>query len=1372
MREVSPGVFEVRLALVDTGVFAAKTCFLPDGGCKTEWPSGGDVIIKTAPAWTCRGVSVYTAFPRQFLPGNAELAVSGLENAGRAGGAETLDENGWTVIPPSGTFRDLIRHLDEILVEERFRIIQLLPIHPVPTTFARMGRYGSPFAGTDFLSVDPSLAEFDRKATPLEQFGELVNAVHARGARIFLDIPANHTGWASTLQCHHPEWFKKDGRGRFISPGAWGVVWEDLAELDYSHPGLRRFMADVFEFWCMHGADGFRCDAGYKVPAEVWRYISARVRRNYPDTVFMLEGLGGEISVTESLVLDNGLDWAYSEIFQTEDRSAFERYLPSALRMSFEIGPLVNFAETHDNNRMAAKSRSYASMRTALAALIAHQGCFGVTNGVEWFAAEKIDVHGCSALNWGAENQKALMGRLNAILSVVPAFGPGASVKMVQCADGNSLAVVRSPARSGDIDGSREYDAEGNVLVLVNLDATSPQNVSWPEKAFPDGAWSRDLMGGAELCVSRHGGVCSVTLGPGAAACIPARESDADAVSRELASAKFLNARAVRRQEFRAVALRIRAGMFDGEPLSPDDDVDAMAEALAADPVAFFHSMAAKVSGAFLPRLVQCVWPEDTRRRVMVLPGCFVMVRAPYPFRCRVDMPYGGVLANLRSVELDSGDFCVVFCPSELRSDFIGSAVLSIDVGTPGMLRRDKISLMTLPEDIPSVRRTFSGAEVRDGDLAVLLTNGRGAMSHVRARWGEVLSQYDAILAANPDPEVPCDRIMLFTRCRIWVVNRGFSSEIGPACLEWFSCAAGSGSAAWRFRVPVGTGKSVLIDLSLVLKHGENSVRIQVHRRLCEGDPELLSDADDVCLIFRPDVESRSFHCKTKAFSGPENEWPGCVRQVPGGFVFAPHGTPGVVMRISDGAFVSEPEWHYMVAHPIDASRGQDGFSDLYSPGWFTADVSGGDTVCLEAYMNDEASPHRNLPQPDDSAVFCCKPPVCLSEALRGALRDFVVKRGSMSTVIAGYPWFLDWGRDTFIVLRGMIAADMTDEALGVIRKFGEYEADGTLPNMINGADASNRDTSDAQLWYLVACADLAERVGVESVFGADCAGRSVRDVALSITRGYLKGTPNGIAVDAESGLVYSPAHFTWMDTNYPAGTPRSGYPVEIQALWTAALKIVSIIDPYGGWEELRRRAMGSIRKLFWNPSRGFLSDCLHCETFVPAESAVADDHLRCNQLFAVTLDAVEGDDVRERVVWSSARLLIPGGIRTLSPGRVEFKLPVRGRSGELLNDPSCPYQGRYEGDEDTRRKPAYHNGTAWTWPYPSFAEAMLNVYGNAAHGAAAALIGACVPLLESGCVGHLPEIMDGDAPHTGRGCDAQAWGASEFLRMAVKLGL
>src|SRR5262249_49075016 len=151
----------------------------------------------------------------------------------------------------------------------------------------------------DLTAIDPALVEFDRRTTGVEQFCELTHAAHLRNGRVFLDMVINHTGWGSVLQENHPEWFLRNAEGSFVSPGAWGTIWEDLTELEHRHVALWDEIAESFLIWCRRGVDGFRCDAGYKVPLAAWQYITTRVRREFPETIFLLEGLGGAWEVTE-----------------------------------------------------------------------------------------------------------------------------------------------------------------------------------------------------------------------------------------------------------------------------------------------------------------------------------------------------------------------------------------------------------------------------------------------------------------------------------------------------------------------------------------------------------------------------------------------------------------------------------------------------------------------------------------------------------------------------------------------------------------------------------------------------------------------------------------------------------------------------------------------------------------------------------------------------------------------------------------------------------------------------------------------------------------------------------------------------------------
>ncbi|MFZ1985062.1 MAG: amylo-alpha-1,6-glucosidase, partial [Desulfatitalea sp.] len=201
----------------------------------------------------------------------------------------------------------------------------------------------------------------------------------------------------------------------------------------------------------------------------------------------------------------------------------------------------------------------------------------------------------------------------------------------------------------------------------------------------------------------------------------------------------------------------------------------------------------------------------------------------------------------------------------------------------------------------------------------------------------------------------------------------------------------------------------------------------------------------------------------------------------------------------------------------------------------------------------------------------------------------------------------------------------------------------------------------------------------------------------------------------------------------------------------------------------LAKRIRASIVELFWLPEQGHLSDCRHADPGQTARQARPDDALRPNQLLAVTLGAVEDADMVQRILTACQALLVPGAIRTLADRPVQMPLAVA-KDGQVLNDPLNPYWGHYQGDEDTRRKPAYHNGTAWTWPFPSFCEAWALCYGEQGREAALAWLSSSIQLINSHCVGHVPEIVDGDAPHRQRGCDAQAWGVSELLRVWKKL--
>jgi len=409
---------------------------------------------------------------------------------------------------------------------------------------------------------------------------------------------------------------------------------------------------------------------------------------------------------------------------------------------------------------------------------------------------------------------------------------------------------------------------------------------------------------------------------------------------------------------------------------------------------------------------------------------------------------------------------------------------------------------------------------------------------------------------------------------------------------------------------------------------------------------------------------------------------------------------------------------------------------------------------------------------PKEARTFEPNPPD-IPDCLRRALRAFLARRGDGLTVIAGYPWFLDWGRDTLIVCRGLLASGQAEEASLILRTFAALEDCGTLPNMLGADHTGDRDTSDAPLWLAVACEEATAYLGSE-FFQAEAGDRTVLEVLTSLGEHLRVGARNGVRMEPTSGLLWSPAHFTWMDTRYPMGTPREGYPVEIQALWIRLLRLLDrLCAPNDGepWSATAARAEASL-DAFWLEDRGWFADVLLAAPGVVPREAVPADHLRPNQLLLVSLGLVTGERAQRAVAACARHLLVPGGLRSLAPLPVSVPLPIPAPWGGLLNDPVLPYQGQYVGDEDTHRKPAYHNGTAWVWQLPLLCEALDLAWNGepSARTTARAWLGSIAPLLASGCLGQLPEILDGDAPHTPRGCDAQAWSVSEALRVWLLL--
>lgn len=1350
MNQISSSCFSLSVSLLEVGNFEGKCLFFEDGKDEPVWVPGANVQINVDPGEYCAGNTLYCAFPRQFGRHKTSEESENYEQL------KELTDKGYSVIPPSGTFRKLKGELDFIFDKLNSRILHLLPVNPTPTVYGRMGVFGSPYASLDFTAVDPALAEFDTTATPLEQFCELVDEVHLKDGRVFIDIAINHTGWAAKLHETNPDWLVRDDSGEIVSPGAWGVTWADLTELDHSRLELWQYLAKVFIVWCSRGVDGFRCDAGYMIPVPAWRYIIACVRTQYPDSVFLLEGLGGDPRITENLLNKGNMNWAYSELFQNYSKEQIVGYMDYSARISRGHGLMFHYAETHDNSRLASVSNEYASMRTGLCAMLSASGAFGFTNGVEWFAKEKIDVHMDRALNWGAKvNQVDYISRINALLRSHPAFHARADIRFIHTATHSALAFVRS-----------DRWGENRLLVLINLDSDRAQPVSFARENMSClNGIKKCLITGKDksfMAVSNSLTVCE--LGAGECICVAIDCEAAESFINSPGEIKKEND-PIRRQWARGLVLDYISARSKSIVLERDD-IAELTDLILSDPYELCH----RIDGDGPVKVVEWSSPADIGRMVMIPPNHALLIRNNKRFRARV-ADENGIVRQLDSIELDDGSHFTLFSHFKIPLRQCEKSLVLYLYGDEN-LSRHEAKLLILSNGDDTVSSSLSNRSVVDGKPVFLATNNRGGMCHIPVAWGQVYSRYDALLAANISPEIPEDRTIMFTRFRGWVNHQGYSHALDTESLQRFTRGK-SGEGVWHFHVPVGSGCFVALNLIVKMDEDDNKLSITVERPTSPNDEIYLADSESINLVFRPDIEDRNFHTDTKAMHGPEHNWPSAIKAEDSGFVFSPDSTKKLRLEMDHASFHSEREWYYCVHHEVEASRGLEAFSDLFSPGYFRLRLKGCEQSTLVASVNCNPETRSKTIKAAD-----IEPDLCFDGMMELAMEQFVVNRNELKTVIAGYPWFLDWGRDTLICTRGLIAAGSVDEykkgkgllkdTAGILQAFARFEENGTLPNMIHGDDARNRETSDAPLWLFTAVRDFCKKTGDKKFISTrpPKSDRTMQEILIAIAEGYIAGTPNGIKVDPESALVFSPSHFTWMDTNYPAGTPREGYPIEIQSLWFAALNFLSEITNESRWKDMEKKVQNSIVNYFVNENRQFLSDCLHCKGYKPASEAVADDALRSNQLLAVTLGAVSDRKLAEQIVKSSEQLLVPGAIRSLADRPVEYPLAIHGMDGQLLNDPNRPYWGHYEGDEDTRRKPAYHNGTAWSWPFPSWSEAYFMLYGDKDALTAKSVLSSAKYTFTSGCVGHTPEIIDGSYPHTQRGCDAQAWGVTELYRV------
>ncbi|MEO8360876.1 MAG: amylo-alpha-1,6-glucosidase [Vicinamibacteria bacterium] len=508
---------------------------------------------------------------------------------------------------------------------------------------------------------------------------------------------------------------------------------------------------------------------------------------------------------------------------------------------------------------------------------------------------------------------------------------------------------------------------------------------------------------------------------------------------------------------------------------------------------------------------------------------------------------------------------------------------------------------------------------------------------------------------------------------------------------------------------------------------------------------------DSATLIVRPFLSGRDYHSLQRQNADfnftPTSEQDGRV-------VFQTYPAEPAVVTVSNGVFKGDGYWYREFLYTADRERGLDHLEDLGSPGTFSFDLTAREALWVlgthESTQGfDEGSLTERVASVRASEEFRR---LSAPSALVRAASAYVVDRGHGKTVLAGYPWFTDWGRDTFISLRGLcLAVGRLGEARKVLVQWASAVSQGMLPNRFTDqGEAPEYNSVDAALWFIVAVHELRTAEKAAGFMPSTIDEWQLNAAVVAILRGYSAGTRHGIRMDSDHLLAAGEpgVQLTWMDAKVGdyVVTPRIGKPVEIQALWINALRIGGQLDSrLSAWADA---AQASFLARFWNDEAGYLYDVVDVD-HVPGR---VDGRVRPNALFAIgglPFQILTGAPARAVVDLAERSLVTPAGVRSLSP-----------------DDPQ--YRGDYRGGV-LARDTAYHQGTIWPFLMGAFVEAWLRTRGGTPEARTHARKHFFEPLiaaLDPHGLGHLPEIAEGDAPHAPRGCPFQAWSVGEVLRL------
>jgi predicted glycogen debranching enzyme len=599
-----------------------------------------------------------------------------------------------------------------------------------------------------------------------------------------------------------------------------------------------------------------------------------------------------------------------------------------------------------------------------------------------------------------------------------------------------------------------------------------------------------------------------------------------------------------------------------------------------------------------------------------------------------------------------------------------------------------------------------------------LESNGLGGFSSASISGANTRRYHGLLIAATQPPEVrhlllsKMEETLIVGDERFELSSNLYPGTVHPQGYRYLT----------QFRLdpfPVFTFEAggVTIEKRVFMVHGENTVVIEYETASLGCGLEL-----------RPLVAFRGYHDLTQA----NRVLNGALDESPGSVSIQPYAQlPRFWFAHNSQSVKKQGYWYFNFEYPVERERGLDFREDLFCPVVFAFELQPRAAAAVIA----STVPHNAVESASMRAAEIARRAKA-QDSLVAASDQFIVARGNLHSIIAGYPWFTDWGRDTMISLPGLtLVTGKLDIARDVLKAFAACLDQGMLPNCF-AASAPVYNTVDATLWFFEAIRNYLE-VTKDSEF----VRIQLYEVLKEIVVWHVRGTRFGIRADADGLLTAGDpsTSLTWMDARVGGRpvTPRNGKPVEIQALWYNALRFVTRLAEESGdetarsfHEDLASHAAVNFDKTFWNEHAGHYADVV--------DGGVQDLSLRPNQVIALSLgySAVPDNHAEKILEAVEKHLLTPFGLRTLSPF-----------------DPR--YVGRYVGSPEERDS-AYHQGTVWPWLLGPFIRASRK---------GPEILEPLRAFLVSRGTGQLPEIFDGDAPHEPRGCFAQAWSVAEVLR-------